>query len=291
MGDDEPPATHCLKPALQRTLALLVALLAMGCTHARLELMTPEELPSTRARAMWDGRERNVLYVRHHDWNSTFGMHLFEDLLVPTHSALRFKNNRRLDANRFQWTRDGADLVGSFSQSDPVGVEIRMRVRALANRVVVTGSVTNTGDVDWRGASPQALMCFRTRLNPEFADENGERIHVWKRREGREVSVYELLGRGESPYFHFNVNTPDSELLPVIRKADREGRRRLTVFTDPPSTLLGNRHPGMSCIHANLALPLAPGETLDFRTELISERPRMPILRPLADRAPRVEKH
>ncbi|HPK01280.1 MAG TPA: hypothetical protein PLS90_02380 [Candidatus Sumerlaeota bacterium] len=235
-----------------------------------LTLRVPPNMPAAIT-GFWDGKVENVIYVIHKGWNSAiFDIHLFEDLLLPTTSDVRFNNNRKLDETLFRWkvVEPGREWNFYISQESVLQFDMRGHVFVRGNEAVVEGEITNRSPLEWPHGEAQGLMCIRTRHNPDFWDQPGERI-LYYRTDGTTLTVARAIQSAERdtfPFFATPLHTNERDLLPRISKVNKTGDRRVTVESNPGSSLGGNRLDTMCCIHANVDLAAKPGETVYFQT-------------------------
>jgi hypothetical protein len=260
-------------------LAFLLTLWLAACSAPPpslpdVEFILPAQLPS-QITGKWDGAAGNVVYLKYLPWDRLFDLHLFEELTVaaPDYPRRHFFNNRRINADLWQWRRTPDGLAFDIVQNDIINFELHGTLTSQGNQVHVAGTVVNHMPTPWKSA--MGLVCLRCRNAPGFEDLNGERIFA-RTRDGREMTPLQKDGpyRPEIPdsrYFAFPVNMPGERppfFQPEIRKRDQTGRRQVSLAATPCRSLLGNRDNALCCIHSNVDLNVPPGGTLPFKLEI-----------------------
>lgn len=254
-------------------LAIVFAVAMFGGESAfagsPLRLVLACDMPAWQLVYDYDSRTSNVMYIIHDGWGGDiFEIHICEDLEVPstTWPAQHYFNNRKINADLIQWTAKGSEYDYHLRQTEVVNFEMGGRVYPRDNQVIIEGWFKNLDTLNWTGSL--ALMCLRSRLNPDFHDNTGERIYLFDKVSGRRSSVYSVVGYTSS---YFNFWMPDPVFGPRLQKANQSLQRYVTIETDPCRTLLGNRIDMICCIHGNVALDVAPGETANYRTIITFE--------------------
>jgi hypothetical protein len=237
--------------------------------------LTLSDQVSSGMQQMWDGAAHNVLYITNTRWGQQmiFDLHLCEDLIVdtPAWPAQHFVNNRRLDADRWQWQERPDGWHFTLDQQDVLNVHLEGRVWASGDQQLkIEGSLFNRMPQAWTNGT--GLICLRTRNAAPFVDTTYQHVFlIPQAAPTQSLSVRQLLGTDFDPklpgsqFFNFWVAKPGMpHFLPAIRKTDVTGKRQVQLETAPAISLGGNRQPTMNCIHSNLAVNIAPGGYLHF---------------------------
>jgi hypothetical protein len=253
-----------------------------GFNPLQIELYTPDELPplvyeslSTTHKFTWDAYENNVIYakVNSPSWEGRyFGLHLFEEIFVPANGPVRYKNTRLIDADLFEWERlsDGS-MLGHISQVETVDFETTITIKVANNKVIVQGSITNREDYDW--PCGWALFCYRARINPDFWDYEGYNVFVSSTGSEQLLSMADIdpTFEGQFGAMWGFVSADDNPTgcfsrthEPYVWKYNLEDSLRLRGQTEPTKAITGNRNLNLSCIHPNVRVAVASGETQTY---------------------------
>ncbi len=231
----------------------------------------------------YDSDLSNVIYVEHRAprWNNRFfDFHFFEELFIHFNPSFTFRNGRRLNDNLFLWSRPAGwqpgvhrdEYLFYMIQSDSIFFECAGRVWTSANSLYWEATIVNHSTHNWvdpEYQAPGALMCFRTRNNPDFRDRLGVRTYYHDPTDTRlRQSVFDLDGNTIS-YYHQWTYLPDAPYANILTKFNQAGDLWVVARSDPPRSVGGNRADGISCIHPNVgfATPRGAAQTVTARVD------------------------
>ena len=236
-----------------------------------LRLHRPDQI-GHRFLYQYDAWLSNVIYVEHvgEGWDGRFfDFHFLEEVFIQFDPAVTFRNNRRLNDNLFLWSRpagwDAASSVDEYLfymiQRNSIDFECAGRVWTDRDRMLWEAIVVNHSAHDWVHPTyhaPGALMCFRTRNNPDFQDTLGERTH-YHAADGRRLgaSVFDLDG-ASSIYFH-QWTFLGGLYGNVLTRFNQSGTLWATARSEPARSVSGNRAHNLSCIHPNVGWSIPRG--------------------------------
>ncbi len=257
----------------------IIRQIAVDAKTQVLKLHRPESI-SNRFLYFYDAELTNVIYVenRSQKWaNRFFDLHFLEDIFVPlADPKVNYRNNRAVNDNLFMWSRPAGHIDGIsrdewlfyMIQSASIYFECAGHIWVEGNQMFWETIVVNHSDFNWDQSetwAPGALMCFRTRNNPDFDDQLGQRIFYYYANGSKAKSVYDTDGYS-GIYYHQWAFPPDCIFSAKLTKYNQAGNLWVDVESNPGESAGGNRDQSMSCIHANVgwSIPKCSWQKINF---------------------------